>query len=190
MEFKEILSKSFGENYNNLPDAVKEVIDNDLVSRVEYLLDEVNKVKSPIEQIMLAKLNCELSGIEAYLNSFMHWKHEELFKYSNLSIGEPIPQFKIDNYRVDFMIPITITVKSMVITHNIVIECDGYEYHYSTPEIILKDKKRQKDIEKQGYKVLRFLGKEIVNNADSCMSEFAELCESLYYSEVFNNRFN
>lgn len=190
MYFNETLTKIFGEDYKNLPDGVKEILNNELFLKAELILSEVKEIKSPIEQIFLTKFNCELSGIEAELNSFMHWKHEELFKHCNLSIGEPIPQFKIDNYRVDFMIPITITVKNREIVRKIVIECDGYEYHYSTPEIILKDKKRQKYIEKKGYKVLRFLGKEIVEDIDNCINEFKELCEAFYYSVVFNNRFD
>lgn len=60
-------------------------------------------------------------------------------------IGLPFyPQYPIGKYFVDFADPIK----------KIVIECDGKKYHQNKE----KDKKRQKDIEKIGWEIIRIEG--------------------------------
>lgn len=86
---------------------------------------------------------------------------EELLYYRLLSIGlNPETQFKVGNYRIDIAFP----------EKMLAIECDGRQYH-NTPEKIAKDKERQKFLESQGWKVMRYSGSDIFKYAEMIVSE-------------------
>lgn len=68
-------------------------------------------------------------------------------------------QVQIGHYRVDFFIK-----------PNIVIECDGKQFH--TQE---HDKPRDKYLFSRGYMVRRFSGSEINSNIDTCVCEIQSL---------------
>jgi len=72
----------------------------------------------------------------------------------------------IDNYRVDFLLPSKKTI----------IELYGYEYHKSK-EKITKDAKRERYLQKLGYKIIRFTGSEIYKDVNKCVNEVLELEE-------------
>jgi very-short-patch-repair endonuclease len=82
------------------------------------------------------------------------------------------PQEKIAGYRVDFLVKET----------NIVVECDGYEHH-KTKEQITNDCKRQRELTKLGYTIVRFSGTEINRDCKACVSELIEIIEK----EVIKN---
>lgn len=75
-----------------------------------------------------------------------------------------IPQYKIGDYHVDFLVDNT----------NIVVECDGYDHHKTT-EQIRSDYQRERFLQKQGYLVVRFSGTEINDNPDECCREISEI---------------
>lgn len=72
-------------------------------------------------------------------------------------------QKKIGRYRVDFFFP----------KANLIIEVDGKEYH-STSEQREKDMKRQMDLIKKGYTVLRFRGSEIFRDVENCVIKISK----------------
>ena len=78
------------------------------------------------------------------------------------------PQFKIGRYRVDFIVDDT----------NIVVECDGY-YNHKTKEQIEHDCKRDRELVRRGFTVLRFSGSEINKDPDKCASEIVDTVEYL-----------
>lgn len=67
------------------------------------------------------------------------------------------PQFSIGKYRVDFLVNDT----------NICVEIDGHEYH-KTKEQRTRDAKREREIERLGYQVIRFTGSEVFRDKDGC----------------------
>lgn len=71
-----------------------------------------------------------------------------------------IPQYEIGKYRVDFAHPLT----------KVAIELDGLIAH-GTTEQIANDRRRQREIEALGWKVIRFGGKEIYHNVQQCIIE-------------------
>jgi very-short-patch-repair endonuclease len=81
---------------------------------------------------------------------------------------ELMPQYKILNYKADFLVKDT----------NLVIECDGYDQH-KTKEQIASDYKRERDIINDGYSVIRFSGSEINRNADLCVEEILKRLSKL-----------
>lgn len=51
---------------------------------------------------------------------------------------------------------------------NLVIECDGYEFHEKTKEQVAYDNQREYDLKMAGFDVLRFSGSEIYNRPYEC----------------------
>lgn len=56
---------------------------------------------------------------------------------------------------------------------NIVIEADGAYWH-SSPEALLKDKKRDKELTENGYEIIRFREEEINNNLNDCWNRLKQ----------------
>jgi very-short-patch-repair endonuclease len=71
-----------------------------------------------------------------------------------------IPQVEIGPYRVDFAL----------LAQQVAIEIDGHEYH-KTREQRTYDARRQRHLEKLGWRVIRFTGTEIQQNAKRCVED-------------------
>jgi len=67
----------------------------------------------------------------------------------------PAIQFEVPPYRIDLALP----------EQMIAIECDGKEWHSSDVQIE-RDAKRDEFLRKNGWRVIRFYGKEIYRDAD------------------------
>lgn len=73
-----------------------------------------------------------------------------------------VAQYTVGRYRLDFAIP----------ERKLGIEIDGLQYH-SSQESIIKDRRRQRDLEQQGWRIVRFAAKEVFDNADDCVRQAA-----------------
>ena len=80
-----------------------------------------------------------------------------------------MPQYAIDRYRADFIVDGT----------DVVIECDGYDFHKSK-EQIADDNERERAFVKMGYRVVRFSGSEINKDPEACCREIIEIVDALY----------
>ena len=90
--------------------------------------------------------------------------------YKPLStLGQFVPQVKIGPYRVDF----TLTNIPGVPRLKVVIELDGFDYH-SSPSQFTRDAKRTRDLQRAGWKVIRFTGAEINGDVRGCVRETAD----------------
>ncbi|MEV1088015.1 DUF559 domain-containing protein [Streptomyces microflavus] len=67
-------------------------------------------------------------------------------------------------YRLDFALP----------ERKIGIELDGYTWH-SSPEAFTRDRARQRELELDGWRIIRFSGSEITKNPADCVRQAAEL---------------
>lgn len=90
----------------------------------------------------------------------MFWNAWETVSDDHGIIVPLIPQYQIGRYRVDFAHEPSKTV----------IELDGHATH-SSPDAIARDRKRQREIDATGWKVIRYGGKEITSDAYSCALE-------------------
>ncbi|MGG1598507.1 endonuclease domain-containing protein [Cohnella massiliensis] len=95
----------------------------------------------------------------------------KVFGMHNISI---MPQERIERYRVDFLIRYEPLHASGLIK-NLVIECDGHEWHEKTKEQAQKDKERDRALTKLGYTVLRYTGSEIVDDPWKIYRDIEEL---------------
>lgn len=80
------------------------------------------------------------------------------------------PQTQIDAYRVDFLV----TANPPETSVRVVVECDGHNFHERTKEQAARDRSRDRDLQAQGYRVLRFTGSEIYRDAFHCAGEIIE----------------
>lgn len=118
-----------------------------------------NECESPIEQLMAMNLG-EL----------------ELYFRGNIETIAVIPQEEItigeNKYRVDFLFELSFfysdKYKKFLL---LVIECDGYDFHQKTKEQVAKDYKRDRNLQANGYEILRFSGSEIFNNRENSKIE-------------------
>lgn len=85
----------------------------------------------------------------------------ELSKY-----GQITPQVNTHGYRVDFAY--------LVNDQKIAIEIDGFDYH-STKKQMARDYQRQRHLEANGWRVIRFTGSEVYGDAQACVAEVIRL---------------
>ena len=80
-------------------------------------------------------------------------------------------QEKIENYRVDFLVMGTGIFDEV----NIVVECDGHEFHERNATQAARDRQRDRRLQLLGYHILRFTGSELYNCSFACACEVARL---------------
>jgi very-short-patch-repair endonuclease len=71
-----------------------------------------------------------------------------------------IDQYQVGRYRLDFAYP----------SLKVAIELDGHATHSSTTDIA-NDRRRQREIERLGWRFIRFGGQEVYRDADACARE-------------------
>lgn len=109
---------------------------------------------------------------------------EELFL---LAIGETLvrdpwyavsPQMQIGQYRVDFVVRYLAGKWGDV---DVVVECDGHDFHEKTREQAERDKKRDRAITAEGYTVMRFSGRELYRDPFACVEEVIDYTQDVIY---------
>lgn len=92
---------------------------------------------------------------------------ERLFWQANDRLGRPLrpltAQHPVGRYRLDFAL----------VDEKRAIEVDGLAWH-NGQESFVKDRERQRRLEMEGWRVLRFAAKEIMDDADTCVRQAAE----------------
>jgi very-short-patch-repair endonuclease len=125
----------------------------------EDILRFVEKCESPIEQLF---------AIWLFQYYYFQWAHIDGCKETmlNISVQKEIT-CEDCSYRVDFYLEFT----RKGVCQKVIIECDGHEFHEKTKEQAANDKRRDRDLVKNGYTILRFTGSEIYKDASKCVGE-------------------
>ena len=79
-----------------------------------------------------------------------------------------LPNQSAGHYRIDFAIN----------RRKFGIEIDGLAYH-NGQDSFMRDRKRQRDLEIEGWRIVRFAAKEIMNDVDACVQEAADQAQTL-----------
>lgn len=159
-----------------LVDKILEFKKMEIIGIDTELLFSIIDCESPIEQLLAIALEAiRIRDINLY-NPFI--EIIDIEKQLEIKCGR-------NKYRVDFHIPVA--YKNQV-GKNFVIECDGYEFHQKTKEQVEYDNKRQRNLQKAGYTVIRFSGSEIWNDPYGCAFDIKNLilskCEYLKSDET------
>lgn len=116
---------------------------------------------------------------------------EQLYHYSNIYSPYPcsesdlwiFPQYKIDDYRVDFLIYRNTDEKWIEKEggypkknkdKSLIVEIDSYLWDGTNPEQFTKEKERERKLQKDGWNIIRFSGREIYRNVEKCTEEVFE----------------
>ncbi len=87
-------------------------------------------------------------------------------------------QAKIADYRVDFLITFQGCKTQLVV------ECDGHDFHEKTKEQAKRGKSRDRDLTALGYVVIHFTGSEIWRDPWRCAEEIERQFHSIQIREV------
>jgi len=91
------------------------------------------------------------------------------------------PQYEIGNYKADFLITClgfkNTSDGASLRRLEIVVECDGHDYHERTKQQASSDKKRDRCMTGLGYTVLRFTGSDIYKDPMKCAEEVYEIAK-------------
>jgi very-short-patch-repair endonuclease len=85
------------------------------------------------------------------------------------------PQVQLGRYRVDFLVTIQ-TIRPIgdcfdVTRSQVIIECDGHDFHDRTTEQALRDRSRDRELQLMGFQVFRYAGAEIWRDVFACAEE-------------------
>lgn len=112
---------------------------------------------------MLRKFKYDTWTFNSHIENLFWQRWLDLYPGNDCSI--PLePQYQVGRYRIDFA----------HIESKTAIELDGHASH-SSPDAIAHDRKRQRELEAQGWHVIRFGGKEIVQDVERCVHEAVDI---------------
>lgn len=83
-------------------------------------------------------------------------------------------QYPIGDYRADFLVRFSDGDK---VLSEVVVECDGHDYHERTKEQAERDKKRDRAMVAAGYTVFRFTGRELHRDPHKCAEEVLDFTQ-------------
>jgi very-short-patch-repair endonuclease len=113
--------------------------------------------------IMLREFKYDTWTFNSHIEELFWRRWLDLYPGNDCSI--PLePQYQVGRYRIDFA----------HIESKTAVELDGHASH-SSPDAIAHDRKRQRELEAQGWHVIRFGGKEIVQDVKRCVSEVVHI---------------
>lgn len=114
------------------------------------------KKMSPIETIFFVAIHtiCEEDGALKFAGGTP--------QYGVLGVSA---QVQIEQYRVDFLVSVQDTHGEI---QQMVVECDGHDFHERTKEQARKDRSRDRRLQELGYVVYRFTGSELYADPIKC----------------------
>lgn len=130
-----------------------EIFSQEVDSFAYEFLYAINECESPIEQLFAMALQ----SYELKCNFMADSGCFVVYPQHTIRISNK-------NFRVDFLICAIYQGKK----YEIVIECDGHEFHEKTKKQAARDRQRDRLLTNNGYKVLRFTGSEIYKNPYVC----------------------
>lgn len=158
-----------------------------IVGRLDSLGHAYNgsATQSPIEDMLLGGLlwlHMDWAGFPSF--DYLSGPNEEDRPDDNTGLdGRPgvdywlTPQAEIAGYKADFLLWFRVGKE----VGGIVIECDGHAFHEKTKEQAARDKKRDREILKAGYPVLRFTGSEVFKDPLGCVEQVGEILHEILF---------
>jgi very-short-patch-repair endonuclease len=90
------------------------------------------------------------------------------------------PQQRVGRYRADFVIAFRFFGAEI----DILVECDGHDFHEKTALQAARDKRRDRYFTRLGYRILHFTGAEISKSAVECAEEVLALVMDFQTSRI------
>lgn len=165
-DYFEYLINKLNHFESTFPKSIKNNIINHLTYQLESELYLIEQCETPIEVLLGLEINRELDVLNG-TNGLHYYLH---------------PQYEMEldgnYYRVDFLLA-PVMAENITTYPNIIIECDGHDYHERTKEQAQRDKSRDRTLQKEGYRVIRFTGSEIVSSPKKCSWEVLSIVKQI-----------
>jgi len=162
--------KDFLSGIDGYSELVRMLIWDELCMTFDTMDSYLTEIKSPIEQaLFLAVKNGScLARLEKYAKKVPGCDTLALDYQHKVKAGEK-------TYYADLSLCIWLENDSTV---NLVVECDGHEFHEKTKKQAQYDRQRERAITAAGYTVIRFTGSEIFKDPYKCADEICDLALS------------
>lgn len=142
------------------------------------------QTESPIEELVYWALCATQLGGYARASDNREWGAPSWFRIAGgLEDITFFPQSTVEaggaKYRLDFLAQSSTTGPTsnggtQEISVRFAIECDGHDFHERTKEQARRDRKRDRDLQAAGYRVLRFTGSEIHRDPSAVAQEIVD----------------
>jgi hypothetical protein len=102
-----------------------------------------------------------------------------VFPQYRLILDSSVTLSRTKNYRVDLLIEVVeeLSLEAEKPILSLVVELDGHDFHERTKEQAQRDKERDRNMTRAGYKIMRFTGSEIYMSVKSQLEETNEEIE-------------
>lgn len=151
----------------------------------ERLLDgDLNRCESPIERMFLIALATTSMGVrqrDIEKRDADACRSFGLEACDSLIVGGMLVfvNHPVGKYRADLLIVASAGPKHFLV----VVELDGHDFHERTKEQAARDKKRDRWMQTQGIRVLRFTGSEVYADPFNCVDQLYDLISAEYEME-------
>lgn len=141
---------------------------------------------SPVEQILVAALcdAMDLTYNQYYkrLQALLYGPGYDGIFLLGLEVQKPIPATPPSHttYRADIYLYLSRywrDAEAQPIWARTVIEVDGHDFHEKTKEQASRDRKREREFIRQGYKVIRYTGSDVFRHPEDCAEEIDSLID-------------
>ena len=160
---------------DNLFSSALKVIGDGYINKACQYMESLNTaIESPIEELMLYGLILAAQDEVEDIGFVVDGR-----RFGDSGNGADFliiePQAKIENYRADFLLTFKSSLPGFEKGRQLVVECDGHNFHDKTKQQASRDKERDREMKKLGYDVFRFTGSDIWNDAFSCAKEAVDM---------------
>lgn len=150
----------------DLVDTVKQYIDFEMMNYEFSFLESLVGCESPLEQLFA--LTMDNFG----LTTMVKFNPEiDVLTIEN--------QYEVvisgNTYRLDFYIPVEYRKNNTIKLKKFAIEIDGHEFHQKTKKQVERDNERTRNLQLEGYEVIRFSGTEIYHKPHQAVSTLISL---------------
>lgn len=156
---------------------------NKALQHLERLIDAA---ESPIEQAMAFALSVAghdlATNVRYKVGSFVFGDLQEMPDFLVIE-----PQAQLGEYRVDFLLGYHEWVPDVErkeklkdgteidgvreVVANLIVECDGHDFHDRSKEQASRDRERDRELKKLGFDVFRYTGSDIWKSPFGCATE-------------------
>lgn len=138
-------------------------------------------IESPIERMLYSALVC-VRTCQKLPNDDVDSTWPEFDIAHGLVIE---PQREIGKYYVDFLVTYRFLLYSsrlkktvVQLENSVIVECDGHDWHDFDEPTRRKEKQRDRFLQKEGYKIFHYTGKEITDDPIKVAEEIIEVVTS------------
>lgn len=129
-------------------------------------------LESPLELVMFSAISVAEKAMQLQPGHGADaWRDMRAARLARIDLQVAVP---IGTYRADMVMEAKIDADDVEMP-KVVIECDGFTFHDKTRDQAIRDRARDRYMQREGFVVARFAGDEIVEQPFACAFEVYDL---------------